>query len=270
MISLFPLRKFVFPVIADCVCPDVFKDKSLEEIRELQVWEGNKQKQLGKLFRIEETSQEAPTITIQGDISKLRRIGARMKEGEILVNGNVGMHLGEEMKGGRITIHGNVDGWAGSTMKGGEIEIFGSTGDYVGAPYRGISEGMKGGRIIVHGNVGHEAGAFMKKGIIKIYGSAAQFIGFRMRDGTIYVKNDCGSRAGACMVGGKIIVGGMLDSVLPTFSIDSIKPKVKVEEKEVLEEAMYLFLGDVAESGNGKLYVSKQRNPLLRCYERFL
>lgn len=154
-------------------------------------------------------------------------------------------------------------------MKGGAIEICGSAGDYVGAPYRGSGEGMKGGRIIVHGNVGHEAGAFMKKGIIKIYGSAGQFIGFRMRDGTIYVENDCGLRAGACMVGGKIVVGGMLASVLPTFSIDSIKPRVKIEE-EALEEAMYLFLGDVAESGNGKLYVSKQRNPQLSCYEKFL
>lgn len=270
MIGFFPLRKFVFPVIADCICPDVFKDKSLKEIRELQVWEGNKQKQLGQLFRIEEAKQETPTITIQGDVSKLRRIGARMKEGEILVNGNVGMHLGEEMKGGRITIHGNVGGWAGSMMKGGAIEICGSAGDYVGAPYRGSGEGMKGGRIIVHGNVGHEAGAFMKKGIIKIYGSAGQFIGFRMRDGTIYVENDCGPRAGACMVGGKIVIGGMLASVLPTFSIDSIKPRVKIEEEEALEEAMYLFLGDVAESGNGKLYVSKQRNPQLSCYEKFL
>src|SRR4030043_1185616 len=110
MISLFPLRKFVFPVIADCVCPDVFKDKSLEEIRELQVWEGNKQKQLGKLFRIEETSQKDPIVTIQGNVSKLRRIGARMKEGEILVNGNVGMHLGEEMRGGGITVQGKVEG----------------------------------------------------------------------------------------------------------------------------------------------------------------
>jgi formylmethanofuran dehydrogenase subunit C len=56
-------------------------------------------------------------ITINGDVSKVRRIGAGMKSGEITIHGDVGMHLGEEMKGGKITVHGNVGGWAGSMMK---------------------------------------------------------------------------------------------------------------------------------------------------------
>jgi len=193
-----------------------------------------------------------------------------MKTGEITVHGNVGMHLGEEMRGGKIVVQGNVESWLGSMMKDGLIEVHGNAGDYVGAPYRGCSEGMRGGKITVYGNVGNEAGAYMRNGIIKIYGDAGQFTGLRMHDGTIYVQKDSEARAGACMTNGKIIIGGFLESVLHTFTIESIRDKVKIEEGEVAQGPFYLFLGDLTENGNGKLYVSKQRNLHLSHYERLL
>jgi len=274
MITLYPKKEFKFPIIADCINPDVFQNKKPEEIARLSIWEGNKQKKLADLFNIEEAKTENPSgnevIIIKGDAGKVRRIGACMKGGEIAIYGNVGMHLGEEMKDGKITVHGNASGWAGSMMKGGTIEIHGNAGDYLGAPYRGCREGMHGGKIVVYGNVGNEAGAHMKKGIIKIYGNAGQFAGFRMRDGAIYIEKDSEGRAGACMTNGKIIVGGFLESVLPTFTIDSIKDKVKVEEGETVQGPFYLFLGDLTENGNGKLYVSKTKNPHLSHYERLL
>lgn len=274
MINLRPLKDFRFPVLAECISPDVFQGKTLSEIEVLEIWEGNKRKTLSELFKIDEVKTENqlenPAIAIYGDVSKVRRIGLGMKSGEITINGNTGMHLGEEMKGGKIIVHGNSGGWAGSMMKGGFIEIHGSAGDYLGAPYHGSTKGMHGGKVVVHGNVGTEAGAHMKKGIIKIYGSTGQFIGFRMQEGTIYVQGDCEGRAGACMVGGKIVVGGHLESVLPSFTIDSIKAKVKIEENDMAKGPLYLFLGDLVENGNGKLYVSKEKNPHLNCYEKFL
>jgi formylmethanofuran dehydrogenase subunit C len=263
-------RVFTYPIIAECINPDIFYDKTLEEIEALEIWEGNKQRKLGELFKVEENKTENTTITIHGDVSKVRRIGAGMKTGEITVHGNVGMHLGEEMRGGKIVVRGNAESWVGSMMKDGLIEVYGDAGDYVGAPYRGCSEGMHGGRITIHGNVGNEAGAYMHDGIIKIYGCAGQFVGLRMHDGTIYVQKNCEARAGACMTNGKVIVGGFLESVLPTFTIESIKDKVKIEENEVAQGPFYLFLGDLAENGNGKLYVSKERNLHLSHYERLL
>jgi formylmethanofuran dehydrogenase subunit C len=274
MISLQPQKELRFPATAECINPDVFESKTLEEIEALEVWEGNKQKKLIELFRIEEVKAENepenPAVTINGDISHVRRVGLGMKRGEMTINGDAGSHLGEEMKGGKITVHGNAGGWVGSMMVGGIIEIHGNAGDYLGAPYRGSTKGMQGGRVIVHGNVGNEAGAHMKKGIIKIYGSAGQFVGFRMLDGTIYVQGDCEGRAGACMVDGKIVVRGRLESVLPTFTIDSVRPKVRIGESEEAEGPLYVFLGDLAENGNGKLYVSKEKNPHLNYYEKFL
>lgn len=274
MINLYPLKNFRFPVIANCINPDVFQGKTVAEIERLKIWEGNKEKTLGELFKVEEVkTEENPKefiVTINGDVSKVRQIGNGMTSGEIVVKGDVGMHLGEEMKGGKITVYGNVGGWAGSMMKGGIIEIHGNAGDYLGAPYRGSAQGMSGGKIIVHGNVGVDAGAQMKKGLIKIYGNAGQFVGFRMHDGIIYVQNDCEGRAGSCMKDGTIAIGGFMESVLPTFTFEGVKKKVKIEEGEVIEMPFYLFLGDLTENGRGKLYVAKAKNPQLSPYEKLL
>lgn len=274
MISLYPIKEFKLPVVAECINPDVFQGKTINEIGQLEVWEGNKKRKLGELFKVEEVKAEGAStetvITVHGDVSKVRRIGAGMTSGEIIIRGDVGMHLGEEMKGGKITVYGNAGGWAGSMMTGGTIEIHGNAGDYLGAPYRGSIEGMKGGKITVHGNVGSEAGAHMRKGLIKIYGNAGQFVGFRMHDGLIYVQKNCEGRAGACMRDGTIAIGGFMESVLPSFTFEGVRKRVKIEEGEVVETPFYLFIGDLTENGAGKLYVSKANNPQLGHYEKFL
>jgi formylmethanofuran dehydrogenase subunit C len=274
LIRLQPAKTFKFPVIAECISPGLFQGKKASEIGDLKAWEGNKRRKLADLFRIEDSNDTQPPssfeIAIEGDVSKVRRIGSKMKQGTITIHGEVGMHLGEEMASGKIVVHGNAGAWAGSMMKGGTIEIHGDAGDYLAAPYRGSTKGMHGGRIDVDGNVGNEAGAYMKAGLIRINGDAGQFVGLRMHDGTIYVQGDCDERPGACMIDGRIIVGGKLQSVLPTFTVDSIRPRVKVDENETAQVPFYLFLGDLAESGKGKLYVSKQKNPQLSSYEKFL
>jgi formylmethanofuran dehydrogenase subunit C len=270
MIALTPLRHFQFPVMAECINPNVFQGKSVTEIAALTVWEGNRKKQLGDLFKIEETPAETPNLTLNGDASEVRRVGRDMKSGEIMVNGNVGMHLGEKMSGGKITVQGDAGGWAGSEMKGGFIEIMGNAGDYLASPYRGSGAGMSKGKIIVHGNVGSDVAVFMKDGVIKVHGDAGPFLGFRMRGGTVHVEKNIENRVGACMTGGKIVVSGFLEEILPTFTIDSVKDKVKIDEDDKASGPFYVFLGDLAELGNGKLFVSKTVNHHLSHYEKFL
>lgn len=270
MITLHQLKEFRFPIAAECISPDIFENKKASEIETLKLWEGNKQRTLGELFKVEETGSKDADVTIEGNVGEVREIGARMTKGSMLIKGDTGMHLGKEMKGGRITVYGNVGAWTGSMMKGGEIEIFGDCGDFLAAPYWGTRLGMNGGKITVHGNAGNEVGSCMRNGIIKIHGDAGQFTGFRMCDGTIYVHGNCGARAGACMTEGRIIIGGSAELILSTFTIDGIRAKVKIEESETIEDAFYVFLGDLAENGKGKVYVSKRKNPQLKRYEKFL
>ncbi len=270
MIVLTPLRQFSYPVNAECITTDNFQGKDTAEIANLQVFEGNKQKKLSDLFKIEETPAETPNITINGDVAEVRRIGTSMKTGEIVINGKVGMHLGEKMGGGKITVNGDAGQWAGSAMKKGLIEIHGNAGDYLASPYRGVSEGMKGGKIVVDGNVGSDSGCYVRGGLIKIKGNAGPFLGFHMSDGTIHVEKNVGPRIGANMVGGKIVVSGSVEAILPTFTIDTTKPKVKIDETESAQGPFYVFLGDLAENGTGKLFVSKAANPALKSYEKYL
>ena len=271
MIVLTPLRKFTFPVNADCINPDIFIGKDTAEIANLQLFEGNKPKKLGDLFKVEEDKADSPTITINGDVSEVRKIGTGMKTGEIIINGNAGMHLGEKMAGGKITVNADVYQWAGSAMKKGLIEIHGNAGDYLASPYRGTTEGMKGGKIVVDGDVGSDSGAYLHGGLIKIKGNnVGQFLGFHMSAGTIHVEKNARSRIGANMTGGKIVVSGVVEEVMPSFTIDSVKPKVKIDDAESAAGPFYMFLGDLAEKGKGKLFVSKANNPQLKTYEKFL
>lgn len=270
MITLTPKRKFDVPLQAASINPDVFKGKSLSEIADLPITEGNQPLRLGDVFEIARDDAASPDITINGDVSRVKRIGQGMKTGEIVINGNVGMHTGEQMAGGKITVNGNAGSWSGSEMKKGTLEIKGDAGDYIAAAYRGSSTGMKGGLITVTGKVGSDVGTHMSGGVIKIKGGAGRFLGYHMSDGTILVEAGCDIRPGACMTGGKIVITGVLEEVVPSFTIDSVKPKVKVDDATNVAGPFYVFLGDLAEHGTGKIFLSKASNPQMKSYEKYL
>ena len=130
---------------------------------------------------------------------------------------------------------------------------------------------MRGGEIVVDGNVGSDCACYMKGGVIKIRGNAGPFLGFHMSKGTIYIEKECKTRVGTSMTGGKIVVSGFLEEVMPSFTVDAIKPKVKIDDKEKATGPFYVFIGDLAEHGSGKVYVSKATNPHLGpIYDKYL
>ena len=96
MITLIPKRKFEVPVQAACISPDVFKGKTVAEIANMPVTEGNRNLKLGDLFEIKQDDTPTPDITINGDAGKVKRIGQGMKTGEIVVNGDCGMHTAKK------------------------------------------------------------------------------------------------------------------------------------------------------------------------------
>ncbi len=269
MITLTPLKAFDVPIQAPCIIPENFAGKTVTEISKLTATDGNRNVTLGDLFEIEESKEATPDITLNGDFSKVKRVGQCMKTGEIVCNGNIGMHTGEMMAGGKITVNGNAGGWTGSEMKKGTIEIHGDGGDYLASPSRGNDAGMKGGLITVDGNVGTDVGCYLRGGVIKVKGAAGKFLGYHMTEGAIYVEKEADVRTGACMRGGKIVVGGKLE-VLPSFTIDAVKPKVKVDDTTNVPGPFYVFLGDLSEHGTGKIFANKAANPEFKFYEKYL
>ena len=265
-------RQLTVPVDASCISPDLLVGKTNREIQTLELWEGNRKVQLCSIFDVDVNS-DAPSnelkIRIHGDLEKVRRIGHGMTSGTIEAEGCVGMHLGEEMSGGQIVVHGNAGSWVGSRMKGGRISIHGNAGDFVGSAYRGSRLGMKGGIVAIEGNVGVEMGCWMKGGTIIVKGNSGMFPGIHMNDGTILIEGDCEDRAGAQMTGGKIVILGTTPSILPSFSFDELREKVKVEEQRI-HGPFYSFVGDVTETGKGRLFVKASSNPQLKWCEAFI
>jgi formylmethanofuran dehydrogenase subunit C len=271
--AIFTLRKpLQIPLDGSIISPDTIAEKSLEELGKIKIWMGNTRVEFSKIFSISEGSEvgpKAPSIRLEGDLSKVRRIGYRMTKGSILIEGNSGLYTGEEMSGGSIVINGDAGSWLGARMKGGSIEVKGNAGDYVGAAYRGSTKGMSGGIILIHGNAGFEVGCWMKGGIIRIKGSAGMFSGIHMAEGAILVEGNCEGRAGAQMKGGRIVVNGFIPSILPSFTFDEIRETVKVGDERV-RGPFYQFIGDLNENGNGRLSIAVQKNPHLKFYERYL
>ncbi|MBN1329551.1 MAG: formylmethanofuran dehydrogenase subunit C [Candidatus Heimdallarchaeota archaeon] len=253
------------PIEAETISPDIFLNKSIEQIAELFIWRGNRQVPLKELFTISIDSNlncklEELKIILQGDLSNFKRIGQEMTGGEILINSSIGMHLGFQMKGGKIVVNGDADDFAGANMEGGELIIKGNAGHYLGGSIRGDWRGMLGGKIYVEGNVGNETGVWMRNGLIKIGGNAPMFLGMHMHKGLIIIDGDVEERVGAEMTGGVIVVKGTLHKLLPSFAYQKKIKEIKVEYYEEIKGNFIEFIGDLAERKQGLLYLDESKN----------
>lgn len=253
------------PVDAECISPDVFFGKSVDEIKKLELLHGNEKKKIGDFFDVSGENSEA--IEITGDVSKVKHVGTKMSRGKITINGNCGLHLGSEMTGGEIIVNGNAGDWAGAEMKGGIIRIKGNGGNFLGAGYRGAKKGMENGIIVVYGNTGDETGTVMCQGTIVIFGNAGSFLGANMTGGTIYCFGSTADRTGAEMKDGTIVVCKNI-TLLPTFRYNSTYNPVflraflnELRKYEIPVEDKYItglykrYSGDLADSEKGEIFV---------------
>ncbi|MBN2110494.1 MAG: formylmethanofuran dehydrogenase subunit C [Methanosarcinaceae archaeon] len=267
VVTLKPTGNFDLTVEAEVITPDNFAGKSAQEIGQLLVWQGPKQYPLANYFEVKgdgaDTTEET-TITIDGDVSRVKRIGEGMTAGKVLVKGSTGMHAGAEMVGGEIIIEGDTDSWAGMEMKGGLLHIKGNTKDHLGSAYRGSWHGMTGGRIVVDGDAVNQVGGGMSGGEIVIGGSVKHFCGIRINGGLIVVKGDAFRTVGAEMTGGTIVVGGTIERFTPGFIQEDTESDIKFDDIECTGEYKK-FTGDYAipQKGKGTMYVSSVNNECL-------
>jgi formylmethanofuran dehydrogenase subunit C len=205
------------PLEAPAIRPDQFAIQSLAEIQQIPIWKGSIKVPLAELVKVF-GDPSAGLITLEGDWSRVRRLGEEMTAGSLKVRGPVGMHLGARMKGGQIEVDGDASDWVGAEMRGGLIRIRGNAGNLLGAGYRGVRSGMRGGTILVGKNAGNEVGSLMRRGVISVLGKTGDHAGTGMIAGTLALWGGCGIRPGAGMRRGSIICGKRPDSLLPSFS----------------------------------------------------
>ncbi|MFX1297212.1 MAG: formylmethanofuran dehydrogenase subunit C [Promethearchaeota archaeon] len=273
-------KKPELPLEADIITPDNFVGKSVADIKKLELYYGKEVVKLGDFFDVtgKSTDINDTKIMIDGDLSNVKRIGENMSGGEIIINGNVGMHVGSQMKGGKITVNGNADDWAGAMLQGGELEINGDAGHYVGAAYRGFWQGMKNGTIKVKGKVGNETLAWVngskpgKRFPKLICGSAGAFLGIHSHGGIIIVEGDCDRCAGADQVRGAIIIKGKITKILPSYKKIGEVDEIELPNGEKLTGKFIEYSGDhsvdknhskvdkktgeISKSSNGRLYIA--------------
>jgi len=245
-------KKPELPLEADSISPDQFAGKTLDDIKELTIYFGNQELKLGDYFDVSGQSGEKNDlkIIIDGDLSNVKRIGEGMTGGEIIINGNIGMHVGNNMAGGKILVKGNADDWAGAMMKGGELEITGDAGNYVGAAYRGFWQGMKNGTIKVKGKVGVECmlwangSRVAKRFPTLICGSAGSFLGLHNHGATIIVDGNADRCAGADQEKGTILIKGKVSGLLPSYKKSGEVSEIELFNGEKIKGKFIEYTGD--------------------------
>ncbi|MGZ4864631.1 MAG: formylmethanofuran dehydrogenase subunit C [Halobacteriota archaeon] len=247
---------------ASVITPDTMSGKTLEEIEQLPVLEGNTTWPLGRFFSVTgkvADSAEDQGIIIAGDVPRVKYIGSKMTAGAVLCKGDVDMYCGAWMKGGRIRVKGDADAFCAIQMEGGDILFEGNVFDYLGASYRGDWRGMKGGNIVVNGNAGQSVGEYMMGGRITIKGDVGINAGIHMGKGIgrkdtpprIIIHGNTPGRVGAFMNFGHIFVLGKIEAMMPGFSTNGTE---EVDIDGVLTTFQVLD-GDHGEKGKGKLFV---------------
>ena len=207
------------PLEAALIGPHLLAGMDESAVAKIQLHHGNQIVCVGDFFKVEGKSNG--TLHLEGDLSRIKHLGAGMTLGQMYIHGHAGAHLGTGMSGGEIQVEGNAADWVGAEMLGGRIIIKGDAGHMVGSAYRGSIAGMLGGEIIVHGSVKNETGHAMRNGLILVGGSSGDFTGVNLLAGTIIVIGETGIRTGASMKRGTIVSMHNTE-ILPTFTYSCV------------------------------------------------
>ena len=130
-------KKTNIPIEAECISTAVIDGLNKSQILDLEIIEGNRKIPLKEFFTV--TDDKSDVLTVEGDLSVVKYLGAKMKSGKMIINGNTGMHLGSEMSGGTIEVNGDIGDWAAPQMSGGVIKVSGDGGHCIACAYRGAS-----------------------------------------------------------------------------------------------------------------------------------
>lgn len=176
---------------------------------------------LGDLFDIAVTQSDAPSLTIDGDVPWLDRVGANMTEGTLTVHGNAGDHAGMKMSGGELHIHGDAGVFAACEMQGGRMAIHGNAGDFAASALPGDMEGITGGTLTIHGNAGARLADRMRRGTVLVAGDAGDFAASRLVAGSVCIGGNAGAHLGYGMRRGTVLLMNMTETpsrIPPTFT----------------------------------------------------
>jgi formylmethanofuran dehydrogenase subunit C len=202
------------PLETEGISPDRLATRRRREVEALAVWHGNRRAQVGDFFAVSGSAGEE--LRVEGDLRRVKFLGAGMTAGRMTIVGDAGMHTGAGMRGGELVVAGAVGDFAGVGMRGGRLVVEGSAGHHLGGHQPGERAGMRGGEVLVFGDAKEQVGAGLRRGLIAVAGRVGDAAGLRMLAGTIVALGGFGARPGAAMRRGTIVAMSHV-SLLPTF-----------------------------------------------------
>ena len=235
--------------------PARLKDLKLKEIEALAIGTSRETLTVGDAFKVK--GKDTSSLSFVGTDARCDKIGAELKDGDIVVDGDAGAYLGAGMKGGSIEVKGSAGVLAGASMARGRITIAGDVGERTGGVLVGETLGMRGGVIAIGGNAGPMLGERMRRGLVVVNGDAGDYAGGRMVAGTILLKRGVGSGAGFGLRRGSLIFLEQPKDILPTFGDCGVLEfdYLRLLERSFREAGSPIRLGDRARRLMGDMSV---------------
>ena len=138
------------PLEAEWLSTAVISQLKVKEAEKMKIYHGNREANIADFFKV--TKGKDDLLEVEGDMHRIKYLGANMSSGCMQIEGDVGAHLGSAMSEVFIKVTGNAGDWVAPEMTGGRIHISGSR-HCIASAYRGASKGVSGGEIIIEGNV---------------------------------------------------------------------------------------------------------------------
>ena len=108
-------------------------------------------------------------VRLEGDLRRVRFVGAGMTRGRLTVAGDVGdARRGRACAAASCTSRATPATGPARGCAAGTLVVRGSAGRRLGGVHPGERAGMRGGEIVVHGDAGEQAGAGLRRGLIAV------------------------------------------------------------------------------------------------------
>ena len=201
------------------VTPATLAGLAPPQIEQVTVTHGAQTLALAELFtvRCDEAPDDVAELLLEGDLSRVDRIGWQLAGGRIVVAGPVGDYAGACMTAGEMRVQGRAGLLAACEMAGGALTIEGDVGDHAASSLPGSMDGMRGGTLIVRGNAGDRFADRMRRGSALVFGDVGDFLASRLVAGTLAIGGRCGAHVGYGMRRGSVVFAGDVPRIAPTF-----------------------------------------------------
>lgn len=253
------------------ITPASLAGLTVSQIERLAVTQGRQLLALADFFKVtcDDTSANADgELLLEGDLSRVDRIGWQMAAGRIAATGSVGDYAGACMSGGELHIQGHAGSLVACEMAGGLLSIDGDVGDRAASHLPGSMDGMRGGTLIVRGRAGDRFGDRMRRGTAVVFGDVGDFLASRLVAGTIAVGGAAGAHVGFGMRRGSVVFAGSAPGAAPTF-VPALADAAVAWQLLARDIARYggpfaglaarrprRHLGDLSSDGRGELIVA--------------